>query len=225
MRFGLAFVTYVYTPDRVAMTKHALTSLAKTNVTGLEKPVVRISYRPSEFRYEDYFDMLKEKFEVTCVPDSPECNSMVYAVEDAGLRIADEHPDVTHVVHLCDDRIYNPEWLIQLKGLIERHPDGLAWSVFRSAYTDFHRIIGGDGTDVLMTMHDAIGCTTAEEWRNFIKTYGYVGCPDIAHAQLRPGNRWATGRDYMENIGRHYDRGIGDVDCAIDFVGEEAINA
>ncbi len=158
------------------------------------------------------------------VPDSPQSNSMTYAVEDAGLKILDEHPEVTHVVHLADDRIYNPNWLIELKKLIERHPEAKAWNVFRSAYTDYHRIIGGDGRDVLMTMHDSIGCTTGEEWKSFIREHGYVGAPDIDHARLRPGERWATSKDYMDihELGRHYDRGIGHLDRAINFVGENA---
>lgn len=222
MRFGLSFVTFVYNPQRATMVDYVLRNLANTNVEGLEKPVLRIGYKPSSFQYSEYFEMLTKKFDVTCFPDGPGCNTMVVAIQDAGSRILKEHPDVTHVVHLCDDRIYNSEWLIELKQLIDRHPKALAWSVFRSAYTDYHRIIGGDGRDVLMTMHDAIGCTSREEWQSFIGEYGYLGCPDIQHASLRPGERWATGRDYSDihPLGRHYDRGIGEVDRAIDFVGE-----
>ena len=76
-----------------------------------------------------------------------------------------------------------------------------------------------------MTMHDGIGCVTREEWLEYAKFhnghdfYCSDGCtPDIHHAEQRPGERWATPRDYMENLGRH--RGIESVDCAIDFVGE-----
>lgn len=222
MKFGMAFVTYVYRPERVAMVRHVLTSLAKTNVDGLEKPVFRISYRPSFFDYNEFVPALSEKFEVYMVTDSPQCNSMQYAHVDAGVKILNEHPEVTHVCHLCDDRICNPQWLQETKGLIERHPGARAWSVFRSAYTDFHRIIGGDGIDVLMTMHDALGCTSREEWMQFFSECGYTGEPDCDHAARHPGERWATSRDYMEihPVGRHFDRGIGEVDRAIDFVGE-----
>lgn len=220
MRFGLAFITYMYKPEREAMLEHALTSLSKTVVDGLEKPVLRISYKPTGFNYEKYVEVFEDKFEVTLIPDVPECTNMPYAAMDAGTKILSEHPDVTHNVHLCDDRIYNPFWLIQLKGLIDRHPYAKSWSVYRSRYTDYHRILGGDGVDVIMSMHDAIGCTSREEWQEFVRLHGYVPCPDIQHAQYRQGDRWATSRDYMDNIGRHYDIGIGEVDCAIDFVGE-----
>jgi hypothetical protein len=114
--------------------------------------------------------------------------------------------------------------------LIERHPDGIAWSVYRSRYTRHHRIIGGDGTDVLMTMHDGVGAVTREEWLEYKKHHngydfqvpptwpGGGSTPDIHHSCARPGNRWATSRDYLENLGRH--QGIEQYDCAIDFVGE-----
>lgn len=228
MRFGITFTTFVYGEERKAIVARALNSLQRTNVTGLVKPVMKITYGPSNFDYTPYIEKLGRKFEVTAAPDPPymqKPDTGHLMGQEAAIRLLKEYSDVTHVVFLWDDQIYNPDWLRQLAKLIERHPDGVAWAVYRSAYTDYHRIIGGDGTDVLMTMHDGIGCVTREEWESFVAEHGFVWAPDISHAGMRPGNRWATKRDYMENIGRHYDRGIGDVDGAIDFVGEEEINA
>jgi hypothetical protein len=215
VKFGINYISFVSDEKRAEMATHSLMSLYRTNVSNLEKPFLRISYKPSNFNYNNFYAALSKIFTVRLEQDPPYYTSMVYAATDSANRLLDECPDVTHIVHLCDDRIFNPEWLQQLKGLIERHPEAVAWSVYRSATTAYHRIIGGDGKDVLMTMHDAIGCTTREEWQTFFRMFSFTPCPDIHHAQMRPGNRWATSRDYIQNIGVHYE-----TDWAIDFVGE-----
>jgi len=217
MKFGLAFVTHVYNEERANVVARTLPSLARTNTEGLERPVLRVTYRPNGFCYDQYFEALKEKFDVDVHTDPPDMNQFFVIIQDAGLKLLAEHPDVTHLGFMCDDSLCNPEWLQELVKLIGRHPDGIAWAVYRSAYSVYHCIVGGDETDVLMNMHDGIGCVTREEWQYFCRN-GYVGCPDMTHAGHRPGNRWATKRDYIQNLGRH--PGIEDVDCAIDFVGE-----
>jgi|HubBroStandDraft_5_1064220.scaffolds.fasta_scaffold00774_5 hypothetical protein len=223
MRFGLALPSFAYDDERVKIIDWTLRSLAKTNVEGLERPVLDITHGVSAFSYEPYMGALSQKFEARTLPDPPDIRKpdrMHYIVTASALRLLNDHPDVTHICCLVDDYIYNPEWLHQLEALIARHPtETRAWSVFRSRYTEYHRIVGGDGVDVLMSMHDSIGCMTREEMFEFCKN-GYVAAPDIGHAQQRPGPRWATSRDYMENVGRHVAMGIADVDCAIDFVGE-----
>lgn len=215
MKFGLNYISYCSNYDRCAIAMRSLASLYRTNTYGLERAYLRISYKPGLFDYENGMEGLKSKFDLYCAPDPPEYQGMVMAATASANAMLVEHPDITHIVHLCDDRLFNPEWLQQLYCLINRRPDGIAWSVFRSAYTDFHRIICSEGTDVLMTMHDAIGCTTKEEWQEFFRLYGYTACPDIHHASCRPGQRWATGRDYIQNLGVHFPN-----DWAIDFVGE-----
>ena len=225
MRFGLSLISFVYNPERAVVVSRALQSLARTITYGLGRPILDISCGPSEFDYESYRKMLSVSFDVRILPDPPEVQKPdvghITALA-AAMRLLRDYPDVTHVCCLVDDYVYNPAWMERLSALIQRHPvDTRAWSVFRSRYTDYHRIIGGDGTDVLMSMHDSIGCVARVEMQEFCALNCDHQAPDVTHAHRRPGNRWATSRDYMENIARHYDRGIGDVDCAIDFVGEE----
>jgi hypothetical protein len=215
VKFGLNYISSVCEEKRIEMATRSLSSLIKTNVEGLETPTLRISYKPSSFDYEPFVDELKKKFTVMLIPDPPHYNSMVYAATDSANALLNEDQSITHICHLCDDRLFNSEWLQQLKGLIERHAGARAWSVYRSATVEYHQIVGSDGLDVLMSMHDAIGCTTREEWQGFFSSCGFTPCPDIHHSQMRPGQRWATGRDYMQNMGLHFER-----DCAIDFVGE-----
>lgn len=223
MRFGLSICSYVYNDERAEIVKRTLASLGRTNLTDLEKPVLRVTYSPTSFDYVPFFVQLNDKFNLGMAIDPPEVTHTFKIYLDAGSKLLREHQDVTHLVFLWDDFIYNPEWLRELSKLIERHSDAVAWSVYRSAYTEFHRITGGDGVDVTMTMHDGMGCVTREEWLEFERldngaTNGWSVGPDTKHASLRPGNRWATSRDYMQNICPH--KGIETVDCAIDFVGE-----
>jgi hypothetical protein len=226
MKFGLALISFVANSERAKIVTRSLESLARTDINGLDCiPALDISYGESMwFDYKDVGRLFEGRFYLRVLPDPPEVpkpDIMHYSATAAAMRLLKDVQDVTHVVCMVDDYIYNPDWLRQLAALIERHPtDTRAWSVFRSRYTAFHQIVGGDGTDVLMSMHDSMGCMTRQEMTEFCR-YGYVGTPDCTHAGSRPGNRWATSRDYMENLGRHHNLGIGDVDCAIDFVGEE----
>jgi hypothetical protein len=226
MRFGLELVSHVYDAQRVELATRSFNSLAKTNILGLDKPVLQLTYKPASFNYDPFVEKLKEKFEVNVLMDPLGMPSGMAnfcpVCEDGVMKILDQHQDVTHVDFLWDDFVYNPEWLQELAKLIERHPvDTMAWSVYRSAYTAYHRIIGGDGVDVLMTMHDGIGCMTREEFGAYMAS-GWAPCPDIDHASRRPGNRWATSRDYKQNIGKSPSHAhFAEYDCAIDFVGEE----
>jgi hypothetical protein len=224
MRLAMTMVSYAYDGTRCDALARSLPSLARTNVIDLEKPVLRITYKPALFDYTSYFEVLKQTFDLEVGVDPPDLQWPEYShysrwcskLQGMAIRkVFEEYHDVTHVALLWDDFIYNPEWLRELAKLIERHPDGIAWSVYRSSYTSFHRIIGGDGNDVLMTMHDGVGCVTKEE---FFAGLDRAGSDDCEHAARRPGNRWATKRDYCQNLCRH--SFCADVDCAIDFVGE-----
>lgn len=231
MRFGLSLISGVHSKERADIVTSSLTSLSKTNVLDLRVPVLAISYNAiNYFDYEGFFNLLEKKFDLMDRLDPQNISgAMALAVANA-TNMLEYKADVTHVVFLWDDFIYNPEWLQELNKLVLRHPDGKAWSIYRSSFTRHHRIIGGDGVDVLMTMHDGIGCVTREEWQEYSKCHngsdfsvpldfpGGGNTPDIHHAYARPGDRWATSRDYAQNICRHV--GIENVDCAIDFVGE-----
>lgn len=213
------------------MMDRSFKSLAKTNTADLETPIIQLVHRPPFNTYIQYVTELQKNWVVISDEDKPGIFGINMVFGHFGDKLLNENPDVTHIGFLVDDFVYNPEWLRQLTNLIIQHPDGIAWSVYRSRYTRHHWII--DGTvqangDCLMSMHDCLGVMTREEWFEYgASKKSDFTCPaslgggstiDIYHAASRPGNRWATGRDYMENLGRH--RGIEQLDCAIDFVGE-----
>ena len=231
LRFGLSLVSGVYSKEREAIVTRSLNSLYRTNVKDLNVPVLAVSYNAiSYFSYEKFFKLLENKFDLMDRRDPPNIVGAMALAVDTATRLLEYKQDVTHLVFLWDDFVYNPEWLQELYKLIQRHPDSKAWSIYRSRYSRHHQVVGGDGIDVLMSMHDGIGCVTREEWIEYGKYHngsdfsvpldwpGGGNTPDIHHAYARPGNRWATSRDYAENLGRHI--GIEHVDCAIDFVGE-----
>jgi len=216
MRIGFALSTWVYNPIRAIVVSKSLTSLAKTDTSGIEKPVLRVTKRECDFNYAPYFEALSNKFELSLHEDPPELNKLLIH-QDSGCKLLHEHQDVTHVGFIYDDFYFHPAWGQQLTGLIQRHPDGIAWSIYRSRYLEYHRIIGGDGVDVLMTMHDGTGTIHRDEFLTYSAQY-QPGSLDIHHTQFRQGNRWATSKDYMQNLARH--TGIAEFDCAIDFIGE-----
>jgi len=142
------------------------------------------------------------------------------------------YPEISHLIFMQDDFLYNPEWLHQLDGLIHRHPEATAWTVYRSSHDQHHKILMRDSYgDCLVTSIAGIGTMTKEEWL----AYGLTGKDggyhvpaeagggdtiDLHHAYKRQGQRWATGRDYWEGIGTDGIHASAGVDRALDFVGE-----
>lgn len=230
--YGLVLVSNP-TAQRAAMVRRCMESLAKTDVRGISC-VLQITYKYSVYLpFEEYAKILWSTFRVTCLPDE------VLQVSGQGplSTMSANHllggdDLITHLVFMYDDFIYNPAWLRQLDTLIARHPDARAWSVYRSSYTRHHRILVRDANgDCLMSMHDGVGCVTKQEWMDYREqhqhaldfsvppTFNGGGCTFDCHINYaRPGERWATGKDYWENLGVH--SFLGRADMAVDFVGE-----
>jgi hypothetical protein len=225
MKFGFILTS---SPVRPLLLDRSFSSLIRTNTAGLDVPVLHLVHREPVDFYNDYVAQLKKTWVVVTYSDIPGMHGINSIFSVFGDNLINT-TDITHIGFLVDDFIYNPEWLIQLSCLIKRHPDAKAWSVYRSRFTRHHRILHTDDYgDVVMSMHDCIGTMTREEWLEYkASKINDFTCPeelgggntiDIHHAYARKGDRWATGRDYMENLGRH--SGIEQYDCAIDFVGE-----
>ena len=235
-KYGLALCSFVYSPQRGDYTSRSLESLAETNPYPVDQPILQFTYKGSGFDYQPYLKKLEEKFIL-----------QVDKEEDFGIRGLDPayinsinnmlllYPEITHIVYMMDDMIYNPDWLQQLDGLIERHPDAKAWTVYRSSYTRHHRVIANVGDDCLVTSIAGVGAMAKKEWEEYNldgnNGHGFYVTPvdkgggntvDLHHAYARPGERWATGRDYWENIGAvgtHSNQAVC-IDKALDFVGE-----
>lgn len=232
MRFGLAYVSYSYNEQRLIYLKESVRTLANTNIDGLETPLLHVLYKKSNYQYGDIIGMLDAKFSVVTVDDRElgNCGSVSNLILANGNMTAAYN--VTHIMFIWDDFIFNCEWLRQLQECVIRNPDGGSWSVYRSNYKKHHQIIEETETDVVMSMHDGIGCVTKESWLEYSKSVKGYDVPanvpylsggytiDLHHAYVVQGKKYATKRDYMQNLGRHVAWGIADVDCAIDFVGE-----
>lgn len=229
MKFGMVLISNAYSPARTDIIHRSFKSLSKTDVTDLERPRMMLMFNRTDFDYTVYSEPWSEKWDMWCEPDKAVgLNALVSVSADQLVR---DHEDVTHLVFLYDDFLYNPQWLRQLENLIWRHPGAIAWSVYRSSYTRHHKVLHTDEStgDVIMTCHDGLGCMTVEEWKayrpgpqtNFICSIDVGGGDtiDLHHADTRHGERWATGRDYWQNLGVH--AYLGRRDMAIDFVGEE----
>jgi hypothetical protein len=231
MRLGMVLTSRVYDDERAKIVRRSFDSLTNTVMIGVERPAMALLNTTSSFDYGPYLEAWGYKWDVVI---SKDLKWRLNVLQSIGAEILLADGTVTHLYFMYDDFIYNPHWLRQLQGLIERHPGARAWGVYRSSFTNFHRIIGGDDVDVLMTMHDGIGCVSREEWTAYQDTLKgefivplkrdtgetiLVDCTiDVHHAYQRPGERWATSKDYMQNIGVH--QFLGRQDEAIDFVGE-----
>lgn len=230
IKLGCVLTSHVYSDSRFDIATQSFTSLVKTNTEGLLKPSIVISNTTSKFNYNNYIEQLSN-WNVSVVTDvdlSDIKTLPINYLQVHGLNLVLQDESITHVFVLPDDFIYNKHWLQELTKLIERHPDALAWAVYRSSYKLHYNIVGGDGTDVLMSANDAMGVLTKEEWRTYqdiacgnyhLDQYGHQVSLDVHHAYVRKGDRWATSRDYIQNIGVH--DWLGRDDQAIDFVGEE----
>lgn len=225
MKFGFILTSR---PNRPELMDRSFKSLIKTDTQGLERPIIQLVHRAPWNPYVQYVTQLQKNWDVISTEDPPNMYGVNMIFPHFGDKLVKE-TDITHIGFLVDDFIYNPLWLLQLAWLIDRHTDAKAWSVYRSRYIRHHKVLRTDDYgDVVMSMHDCVGTMTREEWLEYAasKVKDFT-CPDemgggntidIHHAYARPGDRWATGRDYMENLGRH--SGIEQYDCAIDFVGE-----
>lgn len=229
-RFGFVLISHVGNAERAALVTRSLNSLIKTKITDTDiySPALEIMYNPSsKFDYGQFTKQLDRNWLV--FTDTDKASGLNGLVSIAADLLIEEVENITHVGFLWDDFYYHPEWGIKLNELVLRHPDAKAWSIYRSSYTRHHRIIGGQSSsgDCLMTMHDGVGLMTVEEWKEYgASKRADFACPesmgggntiDIHHAYERPGDRWATGRDYAQNLGVHAN--LGRLDQAIDFVG------
>lgn len=150
-------------------------------------------------------------------------------------QIIEDQGDLTHMILLADDMVYNPKWFNETKALVLRHPQGLAWSTYRSAHTRHHRtkFVYEPSMDHSVTSLAGNGtCWTFDEWRVWGIKHTDPSWPvpeemgggntiDLQHPYVRPGQRWATEKSYMQHIGV---KGVhcheGTPEFALEFVGE-----
>jgi hypothetical protein len=181
MRFGMVLPLYIANPQRRGYMIQSLASLAKTRIEDLEsKPALLFVLKP-----HPYFDIVAAvsqqgfpSFDTNVIVqprDAKTVDGPLLFGFDLLLRL---HPDLTHVCMLTGDWLYNRFWLLRLRDLIERRPQGKAWWVYHSGHKAIHRTLQEDGEDVRVSSINAGGCLTAEECRKTLEFIDYR-IPDV----------------------------------------------
>jgi hypothetical protein len=228
MKFGMVMPFYAPTPQRVAWAERSFASLGKTNLAGLESPLLYVVHKGKSHQWPAFGAL---PFIVRFYEQPQDAKNLDGALAWGWNRLVEENPEISHLLMLTDDYLYNPDWLIALEGLILRRPEARAWWVYRSAHEYHHKVFRIDGEDALVRSISGNGCFTVEEWKAWGVDYREwpreFGNPeggntlDLHHSFVRPGEYWLTKRSYIQNIGT---RGVHQrkdtPERAVDFVGE-----
>ena len=231
MKFGIVLPHWSYNPQRLIWSEHSFASLARTNIEGLDtKPVLYIVLKHASGD-DVAIPKVELPFTTTVLVRPSESMGPDSANSWGWYEICEREPDVTHLLMVTNDSVYNPDWLRQLEALVKRRPGARAWSVYRSRYVHHHKNLFEEGNDVSVRSINMLGCITKEEWLDwgldwhvgsFHVPTPEGGCTmDLYHACSRPGMRWVTKRSYIENIattGAHMTPDLPEF--AVDFVGE-----
>jgi len=250
MRFGLVLPTWIYNDERLRLARPAFASLRLTKCPTYS-PYLLVLHKGDwdagllGFDIGDHGHGTSKRFGefmVFGIPEPP----VVSGTEQTlayGTEMMLEFPEVSHIVWMGDDALFNPDWLIELEALIERHPSAVSWSVYHSAYQGVHRDLevracerhgrGGPfhrpGYDVLVRSICGHGMTfTREEWtawgvhwtqgKEWSSARGTT--LDMHHACNREGERWVTKESYVEHTGRSGKHCIPEIpEYATEFVG------
>jgi hypothetical protein len=235
MKFGIIIPSYINSDTRRQFAERSYKSLMTTQLPSEDCPVDlwAVAAGDSAFNLAVQELDIKDRlvFLTMVFPQPDELAGLDPAIAWCVERLF-ASTDCTHVIELADDMIYNPRWFIELKALVERHPDARAWSVYRSAHTNHHRTLRETDGDHLVTSLAGNGtCWTREEWAAWgvnwtqgptwpVPTGGDT--LDLHHAYARPGERWATDKSWLDHIGTvgiHAAEGIPE--HALNFQGEE----
>jgi len=224
---------YAPTPQRVAWAQRSVSSLGRTDLSGLESPLLYVIYK-GKTSPQSMFGKLP--FAVQFHEQPKDAKNLDGALAWGWDRLVEQNPEISHVLMLADDYLYNPTWLNKLKALILRRPAAKAWWVYRSAHEYHHKVARIDGEDVLVRSISGNGCFTVEEWKAWGVDYREwpreFGNPeggntlDLHHSFVRPGEYWVTKKSYIENIGSTgAHQRTNTPERAVDFVGEQDSSA
>ena len=232
-RYCLLLPTYITLPSREEIARKSYKSLVNTIVTVDDFPLhifAIVKGQQAQDAMDAGFTDWRFRINITIQPDfiGGVDQSLCYAME----RTIIKREDMTHVIILSDDMLYHPNWFLETKALVDRHPNAKAWSTYRSAHTRHHRTLirdeFGDHSVTSMAGHGM--CFTTEEWKAWgVKSTDGQAWPiptggdtlDLHHAWKRPGERWATDKSYIQHLGvvgvhTH----VGTPEQALEFVGE-----
>lgn len=227
LKLGICLPSYLYNEEREKLANDAFGSLAKSEPLVDEVTLLLLIESGSLVKYTPYLEDLRKKFRtVIKVHDSNGSAEQKFAY---GTSYLIDAFGIDTVVWMTDDTLHHPLWLWKLEGLVRRHPDAKAWSVYRSSFELMHRTIKEEGEDVLVHSVCGHGMTlSAKEWKAWGMTaekaagYGSNGqvTLDVEHPEVRPGERWVTKRSWIEHTGKTgVHTALSIPEYAKDFVG------
>jgi hypothetical protein len=229
MRFGIVFPTWIYKRERIELADACFRTLLHTKGNGGSKPLFVMLVKDAPYAYPVW--ELREVFDVVSLPQRANgaefkgvSQPLIYGTDLVFKHGAD------FAIHLNDDSLFHPEWLLQLEGLIKRRPRAVVWSIYHSAHTKIHKELRFDGPDVLVQSINGDGFTIAKQewlaWGQRWQDHAWPRDPrtvvtlDYKHFLERTGERWVTKMSYMEHTGRdgiHCKPGIPEY--ALNFAG------
>ena len=206
-RFGIVLPSHVYDHKRVPLVREAFCSLERTVTPVLNKPKLLLILKLSDLYYY-HSERLMDSFDVECIPDPQEVRGTEQTLAYGTQHLFDRGID--YVTWMGDDALFNPMWHSTLAGLVRDKPEALAWSVYRSAYTDVHKTLEEDGPYVKVNSICGHGMTfSKEEWKTWGIDWhsGAWYCSqgdtlDLHHAENRKGERWVTKVSYVDHTGK-----------------------
>jgi hypothetical protein len=235
MKFGIVLPTFVYNEERQKLATAAFVSLEKT-IFKLDKPVLFIVEKDNSFSKYINKTSIENVFELEVFKQPENISGTEQTLAVGTDEVLSKFPKVTHTIWMGDDALFHPEWLLQLESLIDRHNNGISWSVYRSAHVTYHKTIDENTYehDVLVKSICGHGLTiTREEWKtwnvnSYINTNSVVDWSvppggdtlDLHHAYFRHGERWVTKCSYIQHTGTSGVHVTPDIpEYAINFIG------
>jgi len=207
MRLGIVLPSWMYNSQREVFTKAALQSLAKTKPLTEKTDLLLLVKKGTDANYDPYLEDLSKNFSLHVRNDeglSGTEQTLAY-----GTTFLFEVLNVDYVTWMGDDALFHSEWLHELEKLVDRHPEALAWSVYRSNHERFHAPLEFVGDDVRVRSICGHGFTIAfKEWKEWgIRWQDGAWCGgggdtlDLLHVAMRDGERWVTKKSYVQHTG------------------------
>lgn len=172
MRFGFVIPLWIYDDQRKNWAEASIRSLGKTCIEG-EPPVLVfvVKNNPTDAESESLSRSAKlDGFEKIVIEQPVDAVSIDAAFVYGVKWILQNRPAVTHIAFMTCDWLYHPNWLIELRSLIQRHPEGKAWWVYRSAHEKYHKTLRVE-QDVLVRSINAGGCFPSQDYRGLNLDY------------------------------------------------------
>lgn len=226
MKFGIFLPSLIYNQQRGLWAQNAFRTLRSTRTDGLDRPRLTLYLGKPKVPFQYELAELDGIFDLVVSNFNFENGSEQIAAY--GMQQAYDH-GADYIVSLTDDTLFNSQWLLQLKGLIERHPDARCWSVHHSAYAQEHKTLREQDGDVMVTSMPGHGFTISrqewEEWGVNWRDGEWPTCRgdtlDLHHLLTRPGERWVTAKSYIEHTGKTGQHCFPNMAMhGIDFCGE-----